>query len=51
MGYVIAQRAGKLLCGLADQVGFANAREVFGEARDAALLRLAAGDPEDIAEG
>ena len=51
MRHTLAQRAGKFLRGFADQIGFADAREIFGETRDAALLRLAAGDPEDIAEG
>ena len=49
--HALAQRAGKLLRGLADQIGFANARKIFGKAGDAAEFRLAAGDPEDIAKG
>ena len=47
---MIAERAGEFLRGLADQIGLADARKIFGEPRDAAELRLAAGDPEDIAE-
>ena len=35
---------------LADQVGLADARKEAGEGREAAGLRLAAGDPEDVLE-
>jgi hypothetical protein len=45
------QRARKLQRGFADQIRLSDTREIFGEARDAAELRLAARDPEDIAEG
>jgi len=42
------ERRGEFLGRLADQIGFADAREIFGEAGDAAEFRLAAGDPENI---
>ena len=45
------ERRGKLLCRLPDQIGFADTREELRERDDAAALRLAAGDPEDIGEG
>jgi hypothetical protein len=46
-----AEGVGKFLGGFADQIGLADAREIFGEAGDAAELRLAAGDPEYLGEG
>src|SRR5580700_9991845 len=51
MRHAVAERACKFLCRLADQVGLADAREIFGEARYAAKLRFSPGDPEDVAEG
>ena len=41
----------KFLRGLADQIGFSDARKIFAQTRDAAKLRLAARDPENIGEG
>src|SRR4051812_40172929 len=49
--HALAERTRKFLCRLADQVGFADARKVFGKAGDAAELWLAAGDPENVGEG
>ena len=43
----VAAKSGRRL---ADQIGLADAREEAGERRDAAGLRLAAGDPVDVAE-
>ena len=48
--HAVAERAGKFLGGFADQIGLADAREEFREAGDAAGLRLAARDPEDMGE-
>ena len=45
------ERAGEIVGRLADQIGLADAREEFCQRGDAAGLRLAAGDPEDIGEG
>ena len=49
--HAVAERLGKFLRRLADQIGFADAREKFGEACDAAEFRFSAGDPENIGEG
>src|SRR6478736_9979890 len=43
-----AECGSKFLRGLADQVSFADARKIFGKARDAAELRLSARDPENV---
>src|ERR1700709_2344265 len=43
-----AERRGESLRGIADQVGLADAREEGRQAFDAAVFRLAAGDPEDV---
>ena len=50
MRHLAAQRAGKLLGRFADQIGLANARKELRQADDAAGLRLAAGNPEDVVE-
>ena len=47
--HLALQRGGELLRRLADQVGLGDAREIAGQAGDAALLRLAADDPVDVA--
>ena len=47
----LAERAGKFLRRLADQIGFSDARKKFGETGDAAEFRFAAGDPEDVGKG
>src|SRR5207247_9796662 len=48
--HLAVERRGKFLRGLANEIGFADAREEFGERDDAPGLRLAAGDPENVAE-
>src|SRR5437868_6220451 len=47
----IAERARKFLGRFPDQISLADARKVFAQACDAAELRLAARDPENLGEG
>src|SRR5579872_2200926 len=48
MWHARAQRLRKLGRRLADQIGLSDAREIFGETRDAADFGLSARDPENI---
>ena len=50
VGHFAAKRGGELFRRLADQIRFADARKECPQRLDAAGFRLAAGDPENVAE-
>ena len=51
MRHLFGERAGEFVRRRADQIGLGDAGKIFFEAVDAALFRLAAGDPVDRVEG